>query len=84
LSRRAASLLQAGDLLGQVALDRYTFVREAYLARRRSLVYDGNPPEETRGRAAPATPALAANRPRPWCVRGRQPTRCGGRDPRNR
>jgi phospholipid-binding lipoprotein MlaA len=64
LSRRAASLLQAGDLLGQVALDRYTFVREAYLARRRSLVYDGNPPEETRGRAGTRDAGRpAANRP---------------------
>lgn len=51
-----SGLLQAGDLLGQVALDRYTFVREAYLARRRSLVYDGNPPEEPED-DAPATPA---------------------------
>ena len=41
-----SELLAAGDLLGQVALDRYTFVRDAYLARRRSLVHDGNPPRE--------------------------------------
>lgn len=52
-----SELLQAGDLLGQVALDRYTFVREAYLARRRSLVYDGNPPEEPEDEPAAAAPA---------------------------
>lgn len=40
-----AGLLGATRLLDQVALDKYTFVRDAYLARRRSEVYDGNPPE---------------------------------------
>lgn len=44
-----SEMLAAGDLLGQVALDRYTFVRDAHLARRRSLVYDGNPPREGQG-----------------------------------
>lgn len=42
---KRAGLLSAGQLLGQIALDRYTFVREAYLAKRRNDVYDGNPPE---------------------------------------
>lgn len=42
-----AGLLGATRLLEQVALDKYTFVRDAYLARRRSEVYDGNPPEES-------------------------------------
>lgn len=40
-----ANLLNASGLLDDVALDRYTFVRDAYLQRRRSLVYDGDPPE---------------------------------------
>ena len=31
-------------MLDTVALDKYTFVRDAWLTRRRSLVYDGNPP----------------------------------------
>jgi phospholipid-binding lipoprotein MlaA len=30
----------------EAALDRYVYVRSAYLQRRRSLVYDGNPPPE--------------------------------------
>ena len=38
--------LQATDMLEQVALDPYTFVRDAYLQRRRSSIYDGNPPDE--------------------------------------
>lgn len=41
-----ANLLGASQLLDQIALDRYSFVRDAYLARRRSQVYDGNPPDD--------------------------------------
>lgn len=36
-----ASLLKASNLLEQAAIDPYTFEREAYLQRRRSLVNDG-------------------------------------------
>jgi phospholipid-binding lipoprotein MlaA len=39
-----ARLLDAERLLGVAALDKYRFTRDAYLQRRRSLVYDGNPP----------------------------------------
>lgn len=39
-----AQLLRASNLLEGAALDRYSFVRDAYLQRRRNLVYDGNPP----------------------------------------
>jgi phospholipid-binding lipoprotein MlaA len=42
--RTRASLLQAEGVLDQAALDRYTFIRDAWLQRRRSQVYDGNPP----------------------------------------
>lgn len=56
-----SELLATGALLGQVALDRYTFVRDAYLARRRSLVYDGNPPPEPEDDEA-AAPARSAPR----------------------
>jgi len=41
-----AQALDAGDLLNQAALDRYTFIRNAYLQRRRYLIYDGKPPPE--------------------------------------
>lgn len=40
-----ARLLDATRLLDDIALDRYSFLRNAYLARRRNLVWDGNPPE---------------------------------------
>ncbi len=46
LVNRRERLLQATDMLEQVALDPYTFVRDAYLQRRRSSIYDGNPPDE--------------------------------------
>jgi len=41
-----ANLLDASSVLDQAALDRYAFVRDAWLQRRRNLVYDGNPPRE--------------------------------------
>lgn len=41
-----ANLLGASQLLDQIALDRYSFIRDAYLARRRNQVYDGNPPDD--------------------------------------
>ena len=41
-----AGLLGASRLLDDIALDRYSFLRDAYLARRKNQVYDGNPPEE--------------------------------------
>ena len=39
-----ANLLQAESTLDAAALDKYTFIRDAWLQRRRSQVYDGNPP----------------------------------------
>jgi phospholipid-binding lipoprotein MlaA len=39
-------LLKTDDLISEAALDKYTFVRDGYLQRRRNLVYDGNPPRE--------------------------------------
>lgn len=39
-----ASLLGATRVLDDIALDKYSFVRGAYLQRRQSLVYDGDPP----------------------------------------
>ena len=41
-----ADLLKATAMLDEVALDKYTFVRDAYLQRRRSAIFDGNPPSE--------------------------------------
>jgi len=43
--RTRANLLKAGSVLDEAgAIDKYTFVRDAWLQRRRNQVYDGNPP----------------------------------------
>jgi phospholipid-binding lipoprotein MlaA len=63
-----AGLLGASQMLDDLAFDRYTFMRDAYVTRRRSLVYDGNPPDvpdapdsdSDDGKSAPA-PAGAAS-----------------------
>lgn len=41
-----ASLFPAERLLEQAAVDKYAFLRDAYLARRINLIYDGNPPRK--------------------------------------
>jgi phospholipid-binding lipoprotein MlaA len=41
-----ADLLRASAMLDEVALDKYTFIRDAYLQRRRSTIFEGNPPSE--------------------------------------
>ncbi len=65
-----AGLLDAGRMLDAMALDKYTFVRDAYLQRRRSLIFDGNEPpppdpskdddETAAGPAPPPEPAASA------------------------
>ena len=69
-----AGLLGASKLLDEIALDKYTFLRDAYLQRRRSLIFDGEEPEAKddapapadapASSAAPAAPASAASAPR--------------------
>lgn len=39
-----AELLPADKVIEEAALDKYSYIRDAYLQRRRSLVYDGAPP----------------------------------------
>lgn len=41
-----ANLLDASSVIDQAALDKYSFVRDAWMQRRRNLVHDGNPPRE--------------------------------------
>jgi len=55
-----ADLLEATNILETAALDPYEFVRDAYLQRRRNLVYDGNPPEEK-----DLEPAMTDQKPKP-------------------
>jgi len=68
-----AKLLGASSVIDDIALDKYTFIRDAYLQRRRSLVFDGDAPElpdapDPAGAAAsapvPQTPASAASAPK--------------------
>ena len=44
-----SNYLRASQLIGDAALDRYSFTRDAYLQRRRSEVFDGNPPDDGSG-----------------------------------
>jgi len=44
--RQRSKLLENENILDTAEIDRYSFIRDAYLARRQNLVYDGNPPRE--------------------------------------
>jgi phospholipid-binding lipoprotein MlaA len=41
-----AELLPADKIIEEAALDKYSYMRDGYLQRRRSLVFDGRPPRE--------------------------------------
>lgn len=69
-----ASLLQAEKVVDAAALDKYQFIRDGYLQRRRNLVHDGNPPRlrdpeddepDTPADKRPATPAPDQPAPAP-------------------
>lgn len=64
-----SELLATTKLLDQIALDKYGFVRDAYLARRRDALYDGAAPMETfddePADGAAAAPAGAASAAQP-------------------
>ena len=42
--RQRANLLKAENVIEEAAIDRYSFVRDAWIQRRRNQVYDGHPP----------------------------------------
>ena len=42
-----SQVLESGSIVDTAALDRYLFIRNAYLQRRRYLIYDGKPPPES-------------------------------------
>jgi phospholipid-binding lipoprotein MlaA len=44
--RTRANLFKAEGVLDEAALDRYSFIRDAWWQRRRNQVYDGKPPRE--------------------------------------
>jgi phospholipid-binding lipoprotein MlaA len=66
-----ANLLPADKVIDEAALDKYSYMRDAYLQRRRNLIYDGDPPRESEANAeqgdGPAT-AEAAAEPRAEAV----------------
>ena len=76
-----ASLLGATRVIDEISLDKYTFIRDAYLQRRRSLIFDGDVPE------TPAAPEDAASgaagaaggtvAPPPQATPASAPTRAG-------
>jgi len=41
-----ASLLPAEKVINDAALDKYSYMRDAYVQHRKSVIYDGNPPRE--------------------------------------
>lgn len=55
-----ANLLGASKLLDDIALDKYSFIRDAYLQRRRSLVFDGDAPEAPNPADTPDAAAAAS------------------------
>jgi len=42
-----AALIKVEGIVDEAALDKYAFIRDAYLQRRRNSVYDGDPPDES-------------------------------------
>ena len=57
-----ANLLDASRLAEEAALDHYSYVRDAYLQRRRSLIYDGNPPPQPDSELDPAKASESGER----------------------
>jgi phospholipid-binding lipoprotein MlaA len=74
-----ASLLGASTMLEAVALDKYTFTRDAYLQRRRSSIYDGNPPDDGEVEKSPVKQDLskARERTRAWVQTLKEPGTAG-------
>jgi phospholipid-binding lipoprotein MlaA len=73
-----SNLLRVGNVLEEVSLDKYSFMRDAYLQRRRAEIFDREEdrevppplPDETQeppaaAPAAPAVPAAPAGQPAP-------------------
>ena len=60
-----AELLAASSILETAALDRYAFVRDAYLQRRRNQIYDGKPPLDDEDPGADPKPAATGTKSPP-------------------
>ena len=59
---KRARLLKATDQVDAMAIDKYTFVRDVYLQKRLSDVWDGNPPDSGEG-ADPAGGSEGKSKP---------------------
>lgn len=46
---KRADLLKASNIVEETAPDPYSFIRDAWVQRRKNLVYDGNPPDDFGG-----------------------------------
>ena len=68
LVNKRANLLPADKVVEEAALDNYSYMRDAYLQRRRNLIHDGNPPREVEADAEqverPVTAEAEADAPR--------------------
>lgn len=58
-----ANLLPADKVVEEAALDKYSYMRDAYLQRRRNLIHDGNPPRDVEANAdmEPLSPHAAGD-----------------------
>jgi len=66
-----ANLLATEGIFEAAALDRYSFLRDAYLQRRRNLIWDGNPPPEPRrdeGETEAAPKTSLETEPSRWTI----------------
>lgn len=55
-----ANLLPADKVIEEAALDKYSYMRDAYLQRRRNLIHDGNAPREIEADAGSTDRPLTA------------------------
>jgi phospholipid-binding lipoprotein MlaA len=72
LVKDRAAQLPADKLIEEAALDKYSYIRDAYLQRRRFKIYDGNPPRETDSYQEAQTKTVATDVREPAPVVGNQ------------
>ena len=74
-----ASFLGASAMLEEAALDKYTFTRDSHLQRRRSGIYDGNPPDDGEAQKSPVKQDFseARERTRTWVKSLKEPGSAG-------
>jgi len=56
-----SELLKADKIIEEAALDKYSYIRDAYLQRRRSLIHDGDPPREPQASAGDTEASATAS-----------------------